>query len=74
MTPASRYIARLYEVAVDSQLDVTAIRRYLASNGIARSPVHVLHDLDNVYAFYGYAASHPAPVVQTMAEWDAALR
>jgi hypothetical protein len=70
MNAASRYLARLYESAVDSGLDLGAIRLYLASRGIARSPGQLLYDLDHNYAFHGYAASHPAPTALSLAQID----
>lgn len=73
MTPAENYIARLYESAVDAQLDIEAIRSFLASHGIRRSPAQVAHDLTHAYAFHAYADSHPAPPVKTVAQLDAEL-
>ena len=70
MNAASRYIARLYESAIDSGLDLSAIRLNLASHGIARSPAMIRHDLDHTYSFTGYAASHPAPPEVSRAEFD----
>ena len=70
MNAASKYIARLYEQAVDRSLDVSAIRLHLASHGIAKSPAMIAHDLDNTYAFHGYSASHPAPPELSRAEFD----
>ena len=70
MNAASKYLARLYETAVDSGLDVGAIRLHLASHGVARSPAMVRHELDNVFSFCGYADSHPAPVEVSQAEFD----
>jgi hypothetical protein len=62
MNAAERYINRLYEQAVDRQLDLAQIRSHLAARGVVRSAFQVVDDLDNVYAFHGYAASHqPAP-------------
>lgn len=73
MTPASRYIARLYESAVDRGLDVDAIRVYLLSRGVARSPAMVAYDLDHVFAFHGYAASHSPAPARTVQEHDRAI-
>ena len=67
MTPAERYIASRYEEAVDLQLDVGAVRRYLLAHGIKHTPAQVVHQLDNVLCFTGYAASHPAPLVDVEA-------
>lgn len=66
-------IATIYEFCVDQHLDVEAIRLHLAANGIRRSPAAVAHDLTHTYSFTGYAASHPAPPVTTLAELDAEL-
>jgi hypothetical protein len=70
MTPAAKYIAAKYEEAVDQQLDVEAIRLYLLSHGIKRTPAQVQHDLDETYEFFGYADSHPAPPPLDVAEFD----
>jgi hypothetical protein len=70
MNAAQRYLARLYENFVDANLDVEAIRLRLAARGIPRTPAMVRDDLDNVFAFHGYAASHPAPAVLTLAQID----
>lgn len=71
MTTASfNYIAAQYEGAVDMGLDVQAIRLRLAEHGIRRTPAQVLHDLDYVYAFTGYADSHQPLPALTMAESD----
>lgn len=67
MTPAARYIASKYEKAVDLGLDLEAMRRYLLERGIKRTPAAVVYDLDERYGFHGYAASHPAPVVNVEA-------
>jgi len=74
MTTATfNYVASLYESAVDSGLDVQAIRLFLAEHGIRRTPAQVVHDLDYMYAFTGYADSHPAPAMKTAAELDKEL-
>jgi hypothetical protein len=71
MTPAAfGYVAGLYESCIDRSLDVDAIRLHLAARGIVRSPAQVVNDLDNVYCFHEYAASHPAPAEQTLAQID----
>ncbi len=61
---------RLYENAVDSLLDLAQIRSHLASRGVIRSAFQVRDDLDRVYSFVGYADSHPAPPVLSVAEFD----
>ena len=70
MNAASKYIARLYESAVDSGLDLSAIRLHLAAHGITRSPAMIAPDLDHTYAFHGDSASHPAPPEVSRAEFD----
>jgi len=67
------YLATQYEQAVDAGMDVAAIHRHLQHLGIARTPREVLHDLDNVYQFHGYAASHPAPLPLDVAALDKAI-
>lgn len=72
MTTASfNYVASLYEQCVDANIDVHAIRRFLAEHGIRRTYAQVLHDLDTVFEFVGYADSHPAPAGQSTAKFDA---
>lgn len=72
LTPAAhRYIARLYEQGIDKGLDVHAIRQHLTDNGIERTPAQLVHDLDNVYSFYGYCASHQPAPVESAQQWDA---
>jgi hypothetical protein len=73
MNAAQKYLARLYEWAIDANLDVEAIRLYLAARGIARSPAMIRHDLDVVYQFAGYSDSHqPAPAMSAQ-QWDAQI-
>lgn len=74
LTAAEKFVAAKYEAGVDAQLDLDAMRRFLLTHGIKRSPAAVVFDLDERYGFYGYAASHPAPPFQTYAEIDAGLR
>lgn len=74
MTTATfNYVAAMYEKAVDRDLDVTAIRRFLAEHGVRRTPAQVLHDLDTVFQFTGYADSHPAPTGLTTEQLDASI-
>lgn len=73
MTPAVRYVASRYEEAVDLQLDVEAVRRYLLAHGIKHTPAQVVHQLDNVLCFAGYAASHPAPALVDLDAIDQAI-
>lgn len=73
MTPAVRYVASRYEEAVDLGLDVEAVRRYLLAHGIKHSPAQVVHQLDNVLCFAGYAASHPAPAHANLDDIDRAI-
>ena len=71
LTPAQTYVASLYERCIDSEMDVDAIRLYLLERGIKRSPAMVAHELEEVFCFPGYAASHmPVPAV-TVTQWDA---
>lgn len=73
MNAASKYLARLYELAVDRGLDTEAIRLHLLSRGVARSPAQVAYDLNHVFCFTGYAASHPPVPARTVKEWDRAI-
>lgn len=70
LTTAERYIASRYEEAVGLRLDLDEVRAYLMAHGIPRTPAQVVHDLDTVYEFYGYAASHAAPVHVSTAVLD----
>jgi hypothetical protein len=70
LTTAQKYIASRYEEAVDLQLDLDSVRAYLLANGIKRTPAAVVYDLDEVYGFYGYASSHPAPAKLSTAAMD----
>jgi hypothetical protein len=68
LTPAGHaYIARLYEGFVDRGLDVGQIGKELVSAGIRRTEGQVVYDLEERYAFAGYAAAHPAKRTPT---WD----
>lgn len=73
MTPALRYVAGLYESCIDRDLDTEAVRLYLLSRGVARSPAQVAYDLNHVFCFTGYAASHPPAPARTVKEWDRAI-
>jgi hypothetical protein len=70
LTPAQNYIASRYESAIGLRLDLDAMRRYLLAHGIPRTPAQVVHELDDVYGFYGYADSHPAPAHVSTAVLD----
>lgn len=73
MTPAERYVGTRYEEAVDAGLDLEALRLYLLSKGIKRTPAQVRYELDEVYGFHQYAEQHPAPARRTCEEIDAVL-
>lgn len=73
MTSAFRYLATLYEHAVDRGLDTEAIRLHLAAHGVLRSPAMVVHDLDNLYGFHGYAATHAPAPAQSLQAFDKAI-
>jgi hypothetical protein len=71
LTPAVfRYVGGLYETAVDADLDLDALRLYLLSHGIKRTPAQVVHELDETYGFHQYASSHPAPPRPNVVEMD----
>ncbi len=72
-TAAFNYLATLYERAVGRGLDVTAIRLFLAEQGIRRTPAQVVHDLDDVFAFHGYAASHQPLPTKSLAQSDSEI-
>lgn len=73
MTPAQIYVATHYEAAVDLGLDLDALRLHLLSRGIKRTPAQVLHELDEVYGFHGYASRNPAPPKPDLAKLDALI-
>jgi hypothetical protein len=73
LTPAQKYIAQIYENAVDLGLDVEAMRRYLLERGVKRTPLQVEDELERLYGFHGYAASHRPTPVMSVREWDKAV-
>lgn len=73
MDSAAKYIARLYEEAIARELDLSQIRSHLAARGVIRSAFQVKDDLDTVYCFAGYSASHPAPAVLSLKQIDAGI-
>ena len=70
MTPAQKYIGSLYEAGVDAQLDVDALRSFLLTQGIKRTPAQVVYELESVYSFHDYASRHPAPAPVDVAVMD----
>jgi hypothetical protein len=60
LTPAQKYLASIYEQAVDLGLDVEAMRKYLLGRGVKRTPLQLEHELENLCGFYGYAAPPPS--------------
>jgi hypothetical protein len=58
LTAAQKYVGSIYEQAVDLALDLDAMRRLLLDRRIKRTPLQIENDLENVYGFYRYAASH----------------
>lgn len=68
------YLGGIYESAVDAGLNMQEIQAHLAKRGIVKSLLAIRYDLDFVFSFAGYAASHPAPAYQTYAELDEVLR
>ncbi len=73
LTAAEMYVGGLYEHCVDHDFDVTAIRLHLASRGVLRTPAQVVDDLDHVFAFSNYAATHPAPKAVPVSVSDKAI-
>jgi hypothetical protein len=73
LTTAQKYIASRYEQAVGLRLDLDEVRAYLLAHGIPRTPAQVVHELDEVYAFAGYASSHAAPAQVSTAVLDRAI-
>jgi hypothetical protein len=69
LTAAQKYACGLYEQVIGRDMDVEEIRRYLLSKGIVRTPGTVKYELEHVFSFTGYAASHPPTPQPSMAEW-----
>lgn len=75
LTPAGlQYMAGLYEHCVDADMDVGAIYAYLTRKGVSVTRAEVIHHLDHVFKFDGYAATHPAKPIITYAQADAEMR
>lgn len=73
MNAAFNYVGRIYESLVDAHLDLGQIGQELFRRGIPRTPAQIVHDLDSVYQFAGYSASHPAPAAPTQKQIDAEI-
>ncbi|MFS2017386.1 hypothetical protein ACEN88_12510 [Massilia sp. CT11-108] len=73
MTPATRYIASLYEQAVDADMDIDEVRKYLFTQGVLRTPGMVAYELENTYGFIGYANKHPAKPTMDVRAYDKAI-
>lgn len=73
LTIAQNYLATLYENAVDARMDIDAMRLYLLEQGVRRTPVQVLDELENVFGFVGYASRHPAPAKPDTKAMDALI-
>lgn len=75
LTPAGfTYLAKLYEQAIDQKLDVGQIHSYLIRKGVAVTRSEVVHQLDHVFSYHGYAAANPAKPAMTYEEFDAQMR
>ena len=75
LTPAGfRYLAGLYESCIDAEMDVGAIHAHLTRKGVSVTRAEVVHHLDHVFKFDGYAKAHPAKPILTYAQADAAMR
>lgn len=73
LTTAQKYVGMLYERAVDLDLDLDEVRRYLLEHGVVRTPGQVAYELEHVYEFHQYAATHqPKPVI-SLRDWDKAV-
>lgn len=68
------YMGDIYEEAVDAGLNLIEIQAHLSKRGIHKGLMAIRYDLDHVFSFAGYAASHPAPAYMTLAEIDAVLQ
>jgi len=67
------HVGEIYEQAVDAGMHLGDVQRHLGSHGIHKPMLAIKNELNNLYCFYGYADSHPAPRVMSYAEVDAAL-
>ena len=72
LSATDKYLASLYEQAVDADLDTDEIRRHLLNKGVVKTPGQVAWELEYIHAFTGYAASHPPKPVQSVRAWDIA--
>jgi len=69
LTPAGhRYVAGIYEQLVDAGMHLGQIQGALARKGITRTPGQIEYDLETLYGFAGYCASHPATPRLTFAQ------
>jgi hypothetical protein len=67
------HVGEIYEQAVDAGMHLGDVQRHLGSHGIHKPMLAIKNELNNLYCFYGYADSHPAPRVMSYAEVDAVL-
>lgn len=70
---AFKYLGGLYETAVDRGLNLVEVQAYLSSKGVHRAMIQIKHELNNVFQFPGYVEAHPAPPMQSAAEFDRQL-
>ena len=70
LTAAQKYVAGLYEQAVDAGLDLNEMMKYLFDRGIKRTPYRLEYELETVFSFFGYVASHPLKPIVGGREWD----
>jgi hypothetical protein len=74
LTPAGfAYLGGLYEAAVDRGLNLVEVQAYLGSKGVHRAMLQIKHELTHVFQFPGYVEAHPAPPMQSAAEFDRQL-
>jgi len=67
------HVGEIYEQAVDAGMHLGDVQRHLGSRGIHKPMLAIKNDLNNLYCFYNYADTHPAPPLISYAEADAAL-
>lgn len=72
LTSAQQYLMKLYRKAVDADMDVEQVRKFLLSRGVLRTPGQVAYDLTSVYGFTDYVTSHQPKATMSVATWDKA--
>jgi hypothetical protein len=75
VTPAEfEYVGKVYAQLVAQGMDLNQIQSAVAKQGIRRrTQYQTIFELEDVFGHAGYAATHGAPAVISVAEFDAAI-